>query len=373
MRKYPFLHEPEEHSVSGTASQIMDDDIDCICVEDDNTLGSMQEMLDLFPNYNGFPLVKCEECSDENDGDGEWVLLGYIHASELRKIINEKLSQDLVNENTPVFFENVSSQLTGGINMSDLVDDTIIRIVPDTPLFLVHQIFHKLGLRFVAVVSKGKFKGLITKKAFVQYIQTHQHHSGPVLKEEAAAAAKEEEEKKSTIDQIISQLSRFSIVGGSQALEKEQNIKHHGGGLHVHHLVHGKMVEGMMHHDEEDNKDNNKDYNKIKRQVSMPQDKGDDGGASRGRGSTLYKEIAGSLQASGLQPNTSNRWTATVNKLQRNLAMRKSMKLTNKDLLASSRGFAKSMTIYRHSQELKNPRDTPRDSPNDEQENTRSK
>ena len=42
---------------------------------------------------------------------------------------------------------------------------------------MVHQIFHKLGLRFFAVVETGKFRGLITKKSFVRYAQML-HHVG---------------------------------------------------------------------------------------------------------------------------------------------------------------------------------------------------
>ncbi len=39
LRKYPFLHEPDECNISGKAENLMDDDIDCICVEDMNTIG----------------------------------------------------------------------------------------------------------------------------------------------------------------------------------------------------------------------------------------------------------------------------------------------------------------------------------------------
>ncbi|CAD7927256.1 unnamed protein product [Amoebophrya sp. A120] len=186
LRKYPYLHEPEDHIVKGTAADIMDDDIDCICVEDPNTVGTMTEMLEVFPNYNGFPLVRSEF---GDAGGDEWVLLGYIHANELRAMVDKSPSYlhrgNRIDDETPVFFDRQKKhEENPGLDYSALLDDTIIRIVPETPLFLVHQIFHKLGLRFVAVVSAGKFRGLITKKAFVRHLQEVEHteHLAPAAK-----------------------------------------------------------------------------------------------------------------------------------------------------------------------------------------------
>ncbi len=70
--------------------------------------------------------------------------------------------------------ENDPADFVSGIDLSNIVDDTIIRIVPETPLSLVHNVFRQLGLRFVMVVSQGRLKGLITKKAFVKYM--HENH-----------------------------------------------------------------------------------------------------------------------------------------------------------------------------------------------------
>ena len=74
---------------------MMDDDIDCICVEDANTLADMQTLLKEFPSYGGFPLVHTVVpvvsggASSEKEGSvdiEEWVLLGYIHAKELSNL-----------------------------------------------------------------------------------------------------------------------------------------------------------------------------------------------------------------------------------------------------------------------------------------------
>ena len=39
MRGYPFLHEPSESTSYGKAADIMDDDIECVCTDDANTIG----------------------------------------------------------------------------------------------------------------------------------------------------------------------------------------------------------------------------------------------------------------------------------------------------------------------------------------------
>ncbi|CAD7938341.1 unnamed protein product [Amoebophrya sp. A25] len=221
LRKYPFLHEPDGMSLRGKAEDIMDDDIDCICIEDTNTLGTMIEMLEEFPMYNGFPLVKCEF---GDTGSDEWVLLGYIHSDELRENLTSILTHGGVNlhEGTPVIFQNDgrTEHPPGTIDLSDMVDDTVIRVVPDTPLFLVHTIFHKLGLRFVAVVKTGKFQGLITKKAFVRHLQHEHHGHEPTTEEEEAALraaaeayADEEERERATqngndLEEVHSQPTR---------------------------------------------------------------------------------------------------------------------------------------------------------------------
>ena len=87
----------------------------------------MTEMLEEFPKYNGFPLVKSEIDSLEDD---DWVLLGYIHANELRLKLRE--CSKYLHPDTPMYFQASQAVMGTGVNCSELVDDTVIRIVPDT-------------------------------------------------------------------------------------------------------------------------------------------------------------------------------------------------------------------------------------------------
>mmetsp|Transcript_6043 Transcript_6043/g.14947 ORF Transcript_6043/g.14947 Transcript_6043/m.14947 type:complete len:1125 (+) Transcript_6043:393-3767(+) len=230
LRKYPYLHEPEDHIVPGNAESIMDDDIDCICVEDPNTVGAMEDMLEVFPHYNGFPLVRSE--FGEMDTDN-WILLGYVHAGELRELVNNARGMthkgEAIDDDTPVHFEAAKEgQERSGLDFSSMIDDTIIRIVPETPLFLVHQIFHKLGLRFVAVVRAGRFKGLITKKAFVRHMQELEH---------TAAENKIGD--------------TFAALGHQVMGEEEEGIKaedHHGVADHAENVTADSQQMPMKHH-----------------------------------------------------------------------------------------------------------------------------
>ncbi|CAD7938383.1 unnamed protein product [Amoebophrya sp. A25] len=57
------------------------------------------------------------------------------------------------------------------INLSYLVEKSVLRVAPDTPLHHVHHFFYKLGMRFVAVVDqRGRAHGVITKGHFVAYV-----------------------------------------------------------------------------------------------------------------------------------------------------------------------------------------------------------
>ena len=70
------------------------------------------------------------------------------------------------------------------MDLSKYVDDgTVVRIVPETPLVQVHNIFRQLGIKLVLVVRFGKLAGMITKKSLAKYL-----HDGAIgnVKEDPA-------------------------------------------------------------------------------------------------------------------------------------------------------------------------------------------
>ena len=51
------------------------------------------------------------------------------------------------------------------MDLSQLVDHTVLQVLPEMRLELVHQIFLELGPRLVLVTRQGSLLGMITKQA----------------------------------------------------------------------------------------------------------------------------------------------------------------------------------------------------------------
>ncbi|KAH0477377.1 MAG: uncharacterized protein KVP18_003605 [Porospora cf. gigantea A] len=55
----------------------------------------------------------------------------------------------------------------GTLDFSELVDEAVIQLVPESPLSQVHNLFHQLGIRLCLLTRKGRLEGLLTKRAFL--------------------------------------------------------------------------------------------------------------------------------------------------------------------------------------------------------------
>lgn len=73
----------------------------------------------------------------------------------------------LFDENTVVSFDKASSCR---VNFHQIVDTGVMRIVPETPLAQVHNIFRQLGVKLILIVRGGMLVGIITKKQFVDHL-----------------------------------------------------------------------------------------------------------------------------------------------------------------------------------------------------------
>merc|ERR1719491_2837604 len=88
----------------------------------------------------------------------------------------------LLGRDLRVSFKKYSkSRTSGSLDLSRFVDETTIRLVPETPLAQVHNIFRQLGVKLVLVARFGSLAGLITKKSFVDHL--HEGHIGHVAKD----------------------------------------------------------------------------------------------------------------------------------------------------------------------------------------------
>jgi len=172
LRGYPYLHEPDEVCFRARACDIMDDELECIHTQP-TTLGKLLEML-RGTTFGGFPLVS---------SGADHTLLGYVHTEPLRRHLETTLSQSaIMREDFPVIFKKYTTHpVSGALDLSKFVDETVVRIVPETPLAQVHNIFRQLGVKIVLVARFGHLAGIITKKSFVDHLQ--EGHIGHVAKD----------------------------------------------------------------------------------------------------------------------------------------------------------------------------------------------
>uniref|UniRef100_A0A0G4FPU8 Chloride channel protein n=1 Tax=Chromera velia CCMP2878 TaxID=1169474 RepID=A0A0G4FPU8_9ALVE len=57
------------------------------------------------------------------------------------------------------------------IDLSDIVDDHPLQLVPEAPLVQVYNLFTQLGLRFVLLTRHGRLEGILTKKNFLYHVE----------------------------------------------------------------------------------------------------------------------------------------------------------------------------------------------------------
>jgi len=179
LRGYPFLHEPDDVTFTTRACDVMDEDIQCINAEP----GCIGDLLATLRDaeFGGFPLIRSEQ---------DRTLLGYLHTEQLRRHLEESLQHPLTREDHPVCFARYSGRAKKGMDLSKLVDQTVVRVVPETPLAQVHNIFHQLGIQVVLVTRFGELVGILTKKSFVDHLQ--QGHIGHVAHDPAVERGGEE-------------------------------------------------------------------------------------------------------------------------------------------------------------------------------------
>jgi len=184
VRKYPYLHEPDEVTYHSSAADVMDESIDCLH-PDGTTVSKLTEFLEN-AKYGGYPFTQSE--SDPT-------LLGYIHTQILLSFLKKKVRDDqFVKESTPVYFKkfmDASRDETkkGAIDISKFVDETIVVCVKKTPAVQLQQMFRNLGVKLVLVRDKANLIGLITKKSFIMHMEELHGHREPQSLEAGNAKA----------------------------------------------------------------------------------------------------------------------------------------------------------------------------------------
>jgi len=173
IRKYPFLHEPDEVMFTHVASDVMDESIDCLHPKV-GTVGPLIAFLSK-AKYGGFPLTVSPQ---------DPTLLGYIHTDQLLAYLKKQMtSSSMVHEDLPVCFakfleadEQAQCKKTNMLDVSKFCDEHVMCCVPGTPAVQLQSIFRYLGVKIILIRNKGNLVGMITKKAFILHME-ELHHS----------------------------------------------------------------------------------------------------------------------------------------------------------------------------------------------------
>jgi chloride channel 3/4/5 len=165
VKQYPYLHEePEDHMYEMRAEEVMEDSL-IVLEEDGYTVGSLLGFCKQYLFY-GFPIVT-------NSHDG--TLLGYLPRDKTMEVLMHALKEKRVRQKTQVVFfppeEEDFDQTV--MDLSDLVDETVMRMVPSTPMDQVHNVFKSLGTRVVFLVARDRLVGVITKKNLLKAAHSH--------------------------------------------------------------------------------------------------------------------------------------------------------------------------------------------------------
>ncbi|UZJ54253.1 hypothetical protein CBS101457_003573 [Exobasidium rhododendri] len=194
----PYLDAKEEHTWQGVSIvDAVDTGIEVISLEEENTVDVLRvklQRLALGLGYTdgGFPLVVNIKDTQQNNSNAKksWRLVGYIAAQELEHGLNSFASAldrsgdadidhgqsvctfDHVSrgdgQTLPMMRDSIMFSLDEPSDLSVYVDKAPCTVTTSTSLELVHQMFVKLGIRYLVVLNDdGSFKGLIFKKRFV--------------------------------------------------------------------------------------------------------------------------------------------------------------------------------------------------------------
>merc|ERR1719171_2415327 len=177
IRNYPFLHEPDDIHFTPFARNVMDEELDCLVCEPEVQIDTMLKDLKRMEN-SGFPLIQSK--SDRT-------LIGFVHKKQLKDELEKQMQNQAITPATAVSFSKFrSGDIKNAIDISHCVDTAVLRVVPDTPLAQVYNIFRQLGVAVIMVVSKAELCGMITKKKFIAAI--HDHHIGHAKDEDESGA-----------------------------------------------------------------------------------------------------------------------------------------------------------------------------------------
>ncbi|GAA5887484.1 hypothetical protein JCM5296_002589 [Sporobolomyces johnsonii] len=197
----PYLDAKQEYIHASTPGDVLDADVPTISLDADNTVASLRRQLaDLYTagSASGFPIVAQEDAS----APGQQRMYAYVASKELEHGLALARARGLA-DSTPCTFRVASALRLGGggggqgaegartggswlpsgavtpsgaehgeVDLSWLVDSAPIVVNLRSPMELLHEMFSKLGVRYLVVVDeRGLYRGVIEKNRYLVYLR----------------------------------------------------------------------------------------------------------------------------------------------------------------------------------------------------------
>ncbi|CAG8712094.1 uncharacterized protein OCT59_010038 [Rhizophagus irregularis] len=160
---HPYLDSKTEYDGANTTFTTTLDlcqrDLEVIDVNDLNTIGELKNKLKKLSTSGysdaGFPIVDNK------------ILVGYIASTELEHALSLAHGSDNL---TRCYFKD-ENVIDKSANFTAYVNQAPLTISKNASLEIVLELFKKLGLRYVIVVDRGQYVGVINKKRLLIYLR----------------------------------------------------------------------------------------------------------------------------------------------------------------------------------------------------------
>ncbi|ORX98886.1 Clc chloride channel, partial [Basidiobolus meristosporus CBS 931.73] len=165
---HPYLDSKTEYIHLGQTNDITEHDLQVIDVNESNTVSDLRKKLAKMANHGypdgGFPVLNGQ------------LLIGYIACNELEHAL-DTLNPDDVNAHC-YFSKTFDGYEDHLVDLTAYMDQAPLTISENSSMELVLELFSKLGVRYVCVVSHGQYVGMIHKKRLLAYLKEYeqQHH-----------------------------------------------------------------------------------------------------------------------------------------------------------------------------------------------------
>ncbi|ORX82091.1 hypothetical protein K493DRAFT_241238 [Basidiobolus meristosporus CBS 931.73] len=160
---HPYLDSKKEYIFLGRTGEITEYHVDVISVNEPNTIKMLkkkiQRMLGSEYPDGGFPILD------------HGYLIGYIACNELEYVIKKLKNLDL--HKCCHFTEHPELVPDDEYDFSAYMDHAPVTVTEYTPMEVVLELFIKLGTRYLCVVDKGRFVGVIHKKRLLGYLKEY--------------------------------------------------------------------------------------------------------------------------------------------------------------------------------------------------------